>query len=116
LDALAILQKLGTSQFIEDLGATLEKVSEEVKTSRRKAKVTVTFNLAPAPDPDGVVILEEIKRSPPASDSRGAYFFSVDGELHDRDPRQPTMEFHTVDKATGEVITVAADTKEIREA
>jgi hypothetical protein len=109
MDALSVLQRLGTRRFIDELGETLAEVGNEVTRTRKKGKVTVTFTLSPGAD-DGVslVVNEEIKRTPPTKDSRGAFFFAVDGELHDGDPRQPALEFHTVlDRSTGEVIEVA---------
>lgn len=116
MDSLSVLQRLGTSRFIEELGTTLAAVADEVVLSRKKGKVTVTFNLAPAPgDQAGVTVNEEIKRTPPVKDARGAYFFSVEGQLHERDPRQPQLEFRTVDRATGEVVEVA-DGHSVREA
>jgi hypothetical protein len=107
MDSLSILQRLGTSRFIEELGTTLAEVSEQVVLTRKKGKVSVTFSIAPAPGNEiGVTVAEEIKRTPPVKDSRGAYFFALDGELHEGDPRQPALEFRTVDRTTGEVITV----------
>ncbi len=107
MDNLQVLQRLGTRHFIEELAQTLKEVSNEVARTRRKGAVTVKFSIAPGAD-DGVSVIvnEEIKRTPPVKDSRGAFFFAVDGELHDGDPRQPQMEFREVDRITGEVITV----------
>jgi hypothetical protein len=82
-------------------------VADEVTLTRKKGTVTVKFVVSPAPgDEAGVTVNEEIKRTPPVKNPRGAYFFSVDGELHERDPRQPQMEFRTVDRTTGEIIVV----------
>jgi hypothetical protein len=107
MDALSVLQKLGTKRFIDELAEQLAEVGTEVAQTRKKGKVTVTFTLSPGAD-DGVslVVSEEIKRTPPVKGARGAYFFAVDGELHDADPRQPQMEFREVNRITGEVITV----------
>lgn len=107
MDSLSVLQRLGTHRFIDELAATIAEVGTEVAQTRKKGKVTVTFTLSPGAD-DGVslVVAEEIKRTPPVKSPRGAYFFALDGELHDGDPRQPTMDFREVDRRTGEVVTV----------
>lgn len=102
-----MLQRLGTRRFIDDLAGVLAEVGNEVAQTRKKGKVTVTFNLAPGAD-DGVslVVREEIKRSPPVRDTRGAFYFALDGELHDADPRQVSMEFRTVDQTPAKVVEV----------
>lgn len=107
MDALAILQKLGTHRFMDDLAATLAEVSDEVALSRKKGAVTVKFTLTPATGSDvGVVFAEEIKRTPPVKDPRGAIFFVVDGELFDHDPRQPHMDFREVAPSPSRVVEV----------
>lgn len=110
MDALQVLQRLVTHRFIDELAAQLAEVGTEVAQTRKKGKVTVTFTLSPGAD-DGVslVVSEEIKRTPPVKSARGAYFFAFDGELHDGDPRQTSLDFHEVDRLTGEVVTVDAN-------
>jgi hypothetical protein len=94
VDALSVIQRLGTRRFIDELSQTLAAVADEVTLTRKKGKVTVTFSLSPAQGNDiGVIVAEEIKRSPPVRDARGAIFFALDGELHEGDPRQPTLDF-----------------------
>lgn len=107
MDSLAIVQRLGTRRFIEELAGVLAEVGNEVTQTRKKGKVTVVFTLSPGAD-DGVSlqVAEEIKRTPPVKNSRGAYFFALEGGLHDADPRQPQLDFHSVERTHGEVITV----------
>lgn len=100
---------------MEDLADTLAAIAEEVIATGNNGKVTATFAVSKGGD-IAVIIQEEIKRSPPVKDARGAYFFAMDGQLHRDDPRQVRMEFRTVDKTTGEVISVtdgAATTREV---
>lgn len=110
MDALSVLQRLGTHRFIDELAEQLAEVGTEVAQTRKKGKVTVTFTLSPGAD-DGVslVVAEEIKRTPPVKNARGAYFFALDGELHDGDPRQPQMAFREVEKSNGAVVKVDAN-------
>lgn len=117
MDALAVLQRLGTKRFIDELAGVLADVGNEVVRTRRKGKVTVTFSLAPGAD-DGVSLQvnEEIKRTPPVRDSRGAYFFAIDGELHNADPRQPQMDFRAVEADAPEVRTPDEQTTTVRHA
>jgi len=107
MDALAVLQRLGTHRFIDELGTTLAAVSDEVALTRKKGKVTVTFTLSPGPGNDlAVQVAEEIKRTPPVKAPRGAIFFVLDGELHDGDPRQPQMDFREVDRPASRLVDV----------
>jgi len=49
-----------------------------------------------------VVIAEEVKRTPPKGDPKGAMFYTLDGEMHERDPRQPELPvFRVVDNGDG---------------
>jgi hypothetical protein len=116
MDSLAILQKLGTRRFIDELAETLSSVGNEVARTRRKGKVSIVFTLTPGAD-DGIslVVNEEIKPSWPVKPSRGAFFVALDGQLFEADPRQLTMNFTEVDRGTDEVRTVDAKTV-VREA
>lgn len=117
MDALQVVQRLGTRRFIEELASVLAEVGGECVRTRKKGKVTVVFNLSPGAD-DGMslIVNEEIKRSPPVKASRGAQFIALEGELHDRDPRQATMEFRMVDRETGEVREPGDPGYDVREA
>jgi hypothetical protein len=114
MDALSIIQRLGTHRFIDELAATIAEVAEDCALTRKKGSVTVKFAISPGAD-DGVsvVVNEEIKRTPPVRNSRGAYFFALDGELHATDPRQTPMEFREVEKLDGRVVAVDTSTGEV---
>lgn len=109
MDSLAVLQKLGTKRFIDELANTLADVGNEVARTRRKGKVTVTFVLTPGAD-DGMslVVNEEIKPAWPVKPSRGAHFVAFEGQLFEADPRQLTMDFREVEPNNSEIRTVDA--------
>ncbi len=44
MDSLSVLQRLGTSRFIDELGMTLAAVADEVTLTRKKGKVTTSIH------------------------------------------------------------------------
>ena len=104
MDALATLQRLGSGRLLEDLHEALLVAAQEVVDTGKPATVTVTLKVSNKSQGDPMVIVDEtVSRSSPKRDPKGAFFFAVDGELHRDDPRQPRMDFRSVDPSTGEI-------------
>ena len=104
MDGLSILQRLGGGRVIEDLGEALIVTAEEVVRTGKAGTVTLALKVSTKSAGDVMVMIEEqIARSAPKKDPKGAYFFAVGGDLHRSDPRQTTLDFRTVDRATGEI-------------
>lgn len=104
MDAIAILQRIGRGTVIEDLAEAVVKASEEVVQTGKPATVTLALKVSNKSIGDPFVMVEEqIARSSPKKAPLGAFFYFFDGELHLDDPRQATMAFRAVDRATGEI-------------
>jgi hypothetical protein len=104
MDALAVLQRLGSGRLLEDIHDALVTTAQEVVATGKAGKVTVTLNVSTMNQGDVLVTIEEmISRTAPKRDPRGAIFYAVDGALHREDPRQVRMDFRTVDTETGEI-------------
>lgn len=104
MDALGAIQKLGSGSLVQELYLALIDVADDVIRTGNNGAVTVTLTVEQAQAGQPTVIVKEaISRRPPKEPSRGAMFFSVDGQLHDRDPRQTVMEFRALDSSEGEL-------------
>ncbi len=115
MNALAVLQRLGTGQLLEDLHAALVATAEEVVATGKPGKVTLTLTLTNKNQGDPLLIIDEtVSRTIPKKDAKGAIFWAIDGELHRDDPRQEVMDFRTVDTRTGEIRQVASERDERR--
>jgi hypothetical protein len=98
MDALGTLQSLARGQLFDELCEAMIDVAEDVLNTGRKGTVTLTLKLSQAtPGEPSVVVAEEIKRTPPKRDPRGAILFVGEGEFHRHDPRQQQMEFRVLD-------------------
>lgn len=93
MDALTLIQKLGSGTLVDRVYGALLGVSNEVIATGRKGTVTITLDVIhpQGADPLVVVVEETIKRTLPKSDAQGAMFYTVGDELHSRDPRQPEL-------------------------
>ena len=101
MDALAVVQRLGSGRLLTELHNALIATADEVV---RTGTVTLTLKVSNKQQGDPLVYVDEqISRTAPKKDPRGAVFYAVEGELHREDPRQLTLEFRTVDTATGEI-------------
>jgi len=99
VDALGTLQTLARGKLFDELCEALVDVAEDVITTGRKGTVTLTLRLAQAtPGETSVLVAEEIKRTPPKRDPRGAILFVGDGEFHRHDPRQQQLEFRVLEE------------------
>lgn len=117
MDALGALMRLGGGHTLDELYAAILRVSEEVTATGNPGKVTLTLNIErpKSGDPAIVIVKDAIATAPPKSVSNGALFFAVNGELHNRDPRQTELPLRVIDGDTGE-IRDAAHTPVIKEA
>ena len=99
MDALGVLQRLGSGKLIDDLHFALVDIAEQVAHAKKGSKgtVTLTFEISKDTEDAMVSIIETISRRPPKSEPRGAFFFAMDGGLHREDPRQPSMEFRVLE-------------------
>ena len=104
MDALAVVQRLGSGRLLDELREALAATAEEVVATGKPGTVTVTLKVSNKGQGDPLVMVDEVvSRASPKRDPRGAYFFALDGELHREDPRQQVMEFRSIDTTTGEV-------------
>jgi curli biogenesis system outer membrane secretion channel CsgG len=104
MDALAILQRLGSGQLLDDLSEALTATAAEVVETGKPGKVTVSFKISNKHQGDVLVMIDEtVARVSPKDDPKGAFFFAVNGALHRDDPRQAKMDFRAVDTETGEI-------------
>lgn len=109
MDANKVIGRLGQRRFVEDLAESLGEVAAELRERGKgtKGKVTVTFDLENVGDLQ-ITVNEKIKQSLPETKSRGAVFYELEGELHERDPREPEFVYRVVDGDTGEIRTPEA--------
>lgn len=103
MDGLHVLERLGGGHLIDEIHAALLDVSEEVVATGKPGTVTVTIKVSHPKNADALLVVmdEEVKRSMPKTDPRGAMFYAHETELHERDPRQPALpEFRMVSDET----------------
>ncbi|MDE2096713.1 MAG: hypothetical protein KGL39_05645 [Patescibacteria group bacterium] len=114
MDSLAILQRFGTGQLIDELATALAEVSAEVVQTGNPGRVSVTFDLKNQNGAGDVIVLAtpKISRTTPKREVRGAMFFAVDDGLHQEDPRQMRLEFRSVDTSTGEIRSIDSERDE----
>ena len=104
MDALAVLQRLGSGRLIEQLYEAIEATAQEVVATGKPGTVTLTLKISTREQGDVMVIVDEtVSRSSPKRDPKGAFFWALDGMLHREDPRQARFEFRTVESETGEI-------------
>jgi hypothetical protein len=116
MDALGTLQTLARGQLFDELCEAMIDVAEDVINTGRKGTVTLTLKLEQAsPGEPSVIVNEEIKRTPPKRDPRGAILFIDEGEFHRRDPRQEQMDFRVVEE-DAKVRKPSDDPQAVREA
>lgn len=99
MDAFSTVARLHDGYLIEELAAVVQEVSQQVKVTGRAGKITLTINIAKAEHQElGIAYKSAISRTLPSMATRGAVLFvDDDGELHERDPRQPSLPFRRVD-------------------
>jgi hypothetical protein len=101
MDGLHVIERLGGGHLIDEIHAALLDVSEEVVATGKPGSVTITIKVSHPKNADALLVVmdEEVKRSMPKNDPRGAMFYAHETELHERDPRQATLpEFRVVDE------------------
>lgn len=117
MDSLAVLQKLGSGRFIDEVVDAVAKTADEVVATGKAGSVTVTLKISNSGVGDAlVVIADQIARRSPKKDPRAAFLYSVDGTLHREDPRQTVMEFRTVEGGAPEFRSVEDRGHAVREA
>lgn len=116
MDANKLVNRLGSRRFVEDLLESMSEVAEVIEERGKgsKGKVTVTFEMENAGDHQ-ITVNEHIKQNLPETVSRGALFYSFNGTLFDRDPRETPLVYETVDAPAPNVRHVDPETGEIRE-
>ena len=109
MDPLMVLQRLGSGYLLDELTEALVRTAEEVVETGKGGTVTLTLKVStPSQGNPMVIVAEQISRSAPKKDAKGAMFFILDGALHKEDIRQPRLDFRTVDHDTGEIRDVVA--------
>ena len=107
MDALTTIGALARGRLMEELTEAMMAVAEDVINTGRKGKVTLNLTIAQStPGEPAVIVVEEIKRTPPKKDPLGAILFIGDREFHRRDPRQVEMEFRVLEPAPAKVVQV----------
>lgn len=105
LDAINTLQRLGAGHLIDEIFGNLVATCEDVVATGRKGSVSMTLTVQRAVkdgDPTNIVILEEVKRTPPKGVSKGAVLWAFEGEIFERDPKQkPLSAFRVVQTPDG---------------
>lgn len=105
LDALHALQRLGQGHLIDEVYAALQATCDDVAATGRKGTVTVTLAVQRAVangDPRLIVVHEEVKRTPPKGEAKGALFYAQDSQLFVNDPKAPSLPtFRVVDTPEG---------------
>ncbi|OHD25857.1 MAG: hypothetical protein A2Y38_18185 [Spirochaetes bacterium GWB1_59_5] len=104
MDALSVLQRLSQGRLLEELHEALVKTAEEVVATGKPGVVTLRLTVGGSQGNPMVAIAEALSRTAPKKESRGAFFFALNGELFREDPRQTRLDFRTVDTSTGEII------------
>jgi hypothetical protein len=118
VDALHALQRLDDGQLLVRLVDMLSEVSAEVVMSGKPGSVTLQLKVSNNGQGDVMTIVTPtLKRTaPPPPELHGTLFFTINGELLDRDPRQQRLpgEWGTVE-TTREVRTADDPVRVTRE-
>ena len=107
MDALATIQRLASGAFIDKLAAALAETSQQVVESGNPGAVKVTLKISKSGEfmaEPMVIVIENITQVKPKNAAIGTFYFAVDGELYQSDPRQaPLVEMHEVTRTAPEV-------------
>lgn len=104
MDALAVIQRLGSGRLLEELVDALNITAEEVVATGKPGVVRLTLKVSNQAQFDPMIFInEQVSRSAPKKDPRGAMFFALEGELFREDIRQGELDFRTVDTGMGEI-------------
>lgn len=110
------LSRLGQSDFLTDLAAAIQTVSEDVARLRQPGSVTVKLKIAPAAGSDiAVIVSETITPTPPVELSKGAHVFVYDGKMYDTDPRIQRLPMTMVERqvTVEEVLAMPAKVEDV---
>jgi hypothetical protein len=119
MEAISVFLRLGRGNLVNEIHDALLSVAGEVVETGKAGSVTVTLKVSHPSGSDRslVVVDEEVKRTLPKTDPKGAMFFSLDKELYERDPRQAELQtFRVVNEDTGEFRDVSQAESSVREA
>lgn len=119
MNPLEVLQKLGSGDLIEQIYEALVGVSTEVAATGKPGVVTVTLKVShpKGSDPQLVVVDEDVKRTLPKTEAKGAMFFALEQALFSRDPRQPALPaFRVMEDASSVTREPEQPTETVREA
>lgn len=118
LDPIQTLMQIGNGSHIEQLAAGVAAVAEEVQKRKEgtKGKVVVTYTLSKTKGDVIVDIEAKVDRRFPAAEAISGLFYSLQGMLFRRDPRDDMLPpFRSVDRDTGEIREPSPSTIEFRE-
>ena len=101
MDALAVLQRLGSGRLMEELHKALTQTAAEVVETGNPGTVTLALRITTKGQGNPMVVIDEsVGRTPPKKAAQGAILWALEGQLHSQDPRQARMEFRAVDTET----------------
>lgn len=105
MDILAVLQRAGAGRVLVDLEDAIKIASREVVETGNPATVTLSLKVSVPERGDVMATIDGVVgRSVPKKSPKGGYFYVVNGDLYEEDPRQPQLEgLRTIDTRTGEI-------------
>lgn len=113
MDSLSVLMRLGSGQLLDDICDALTATAAEVVATGKDGTVTVKFKISTKGQGNALVTIDEqVARSSPKEDPKGAIFWALDGGLFREDPRQTKLPFRDVNAETAEIRDVETKTNE----
>jgi hypothetical protein len=104
MDSLSVLMRLGSGQLLDDICSALTATASEVVATGKDGTVTVKFKISTKGQGNALVTIDEqVARTSPKEDPKGAIFWAIEGGLFREDPRQQKMEFREVVTKDGEL-------------
>lgn len=113
MDALGVLQRLGSGKLLDELHEALVTTAQEVVETGNPGAVTLKLRISTRGQGNALITVEEsVGRTPPVRAPKGAILWALDGDLYGQDPRQMKMELRAVDMETGEIREPVAERAE----
>lgn len=99
-----MMQRISGGRLLENVARAVERVSAQVVATGEKGRVTITLVIArPSSDDAMVTIQERIGETLPSRKGEGAFFFSHEGALHTKDPRQTELDLVVVEGGKAQI-------------